>query len=248
MAGAASGGAGTGSLVGAGTGSTTGGSATLPTNAGGPTSTGGAGGGEGPSGGGGDLNAADAGAGNAPCTGEATYSVAVNVTWADEAVSGRHYTTLIGAVHAAAMDVWHLGGMATSGVQQMAESGGTQMLSAEVQAAIDQGKALSLVKFSGGSPPATSMGQFTVNSDFSLISLGSMMAPTPDLFIGLSSVNLCEGGTFIAAKTMEAVVYDAGTKDGDDFTYGDGPTSPHVPIGLGKQFSAPQGSITLQKL
>jgi len=43
-------------------------------------------------------------------------------------------------------------------------------------------------------------------------------------------------------------VYDAGTKDGDDFAYGSGPTTPPASIALAKQFSAPQGTITLQKL
>ncbi len=182
------------------------------------------------------------------CTGEASYSITVNITWADQAVAGKHFTTLIGAVHAAALDVWHPGGLATPGVKQMAESGGTQTLSAEVQAAIDQGTALSIVKFSGGNPPASSMGQILVNAEFPLVSLGSMMAPTPDNFVGLSSLSLCENGQFIGTKTIDAVVYDAGTKDGDDFTYGSGPTTPPASIALAKRFSAAQGTITLQKL
>ncbi len=197
---------------------------------------------------GGTTAAGTAGAGDMPCTGEASYSVTFDITWADPAVGGRHYTTVIGAVHSAALVVWQPGGLATPGVQQMAESGGIQKLSAEVQSAIDHGNALAVVQFAGGSPPDSTTGQLLVTAQFPLLSLGSMLAPTPDLFVGLSSLSLCESGAFVGEKTVEAVVYDAGTKDGDEFSYGSGPTTPPAPIAFAKQFSTPAGSITLQKL
>jgi Spondin_N len=181
------------------------------------------------------------------CTGEASYDITVDITWNDAKVDSRHYTTLIGAVHSDALSLWQPGALATPGIQAMAESGKISTLASEVEAAISAGSALAVVQFGGGSSPSKSQGQATVSAQFPRLSLGSMMAPTPDLFIGLSSLNLCENGAWIATKQVSAIVYDAGTKNGNAFTYGDGPTQPHAPIGSAAQFTTPVGTITLQK-
>jgi hypothetical protein len=184
----------------------------------------------------------------ASCSGEASYQVTVDVTWADPAVDSRHFTTLIGGVHSSALSVWMPGGMSTDGVRAMAESGNVLTLSSEIDAAIAQGTALSIVKFGGGNAPGKSTAQITVRPEFPLISFGSMLAPTPDWFFGVSSLSLCEGGSWLASKTVDGTVYDAGTKNGDGFDYGDGETQPHVAIAPVSLFTVPAATITFQKL
>lgn len=184
----------------------------------------------------------------ASCSGEASYQVTVDVTWADPAVDSRHFTTLIGGVHSSALSIWMPGGMATPGVKAMAESGNVATLSAEVHAAIAQGSALSVVQLAGGSAPGKSTTQLTVTSEFPLVSFGSMLAPTPDWFFGVSSSSLCEAGAWVTHKTVAGTVYDAGTKNGDGFDYGSGETEPRAPIAPVALFTAPAGSITFEKL
>lgn len=188
------------------------------------------------------------GAAAASCTGEAKYRVNVDVTWNEATVDSRHFTTLIGGVHSDALTVWAPGGLATPGVKAMAESGNTTTLAAEVQAAIGLGSALSVLQFGGGSAPGKSSTELTVKPNFPLVSFGSMLAPTPDWFLGVSSLSLCEGGVWLASKSVPATVYDAGTKNGDGFDYGDGETVPRVEIAAAPLFGAPAGSITFEKL
>jgi hypothetical protein len=203
---------------------------------------------------GGATNAPMAGSGTggaapaASCSGEAKYQVTVDVTWADPAVDSRHFTTLIGGVHSSALSLWMPGGLATPGVKAMAESGNATTLAAEVQAAIAQGSALSVVQFGGGSTPGKSTTELTVKSEFPLVSFGSMLAPTPDWFFGVSSLSLCEAGAWVTSKTALGIVYDAGTKNGEAFDYGAGETEPHAPISAVALFTAPAASITFEKL
>ncbi len=191
--------------------------------------------------------------GAAKCTGSATYQVTVNVTWDDVAVSGKHYTTIIGAVHSPSVVIWQAGEVATDGVKDMAEMGSTQKLGAEVGTAVTAGTAASVVQFGGGDAPGTSTGQLQVSGDFSRVSFGSMIAPSPDWFIGVSNLDLCEAGAFVTQKSVDAVVYDAGTKEGAAFDYGFPETNPRAPIGYALTFldgsnPIPAGTIAFQKL
>jgi len=201
--------------------------------------------------GGGSANAAagSGGSTSAICTGNATYKVTVNVTWADPAVSDKHYTTIIGGVHSSAVSFWKLGGLATQGIKEMAEMGSTTVLATEVKAAITAGSARSLVQFGGGGAPGSSSAMIELSGEFPLLSFGSMLAPTPDWFVGVSSLNLCESGAWVPTKTLDAVVYDAGTKDGADFDYGFPETNPPVAIAYSVKFpnQAAAGTLLFEK-
>jgi hypothetical protein len=233
-----------------------GGSGSMPMS-GGSAGSGSAGSSNAGNGGAGNSGAASGGSnaggsgGAAPataCTGDASYQVTVDVTWADPAVDSRHFTTLIGGVHSSALSVWTPGGLSSAGVKAMAESGNVLTLSSEIEAAITQGTALSIVKFGGGNAPGKSSTPINVKPEFPLISFGSMLAPTPDWFFGVSSLSLCENGAWLVNKTVDGVVYDAGTKNGEGFDYGEGETSPHVAIAPVALFQTPAATITFQKL
>ena len=192
-------------------------------------------------GGAGAPSSAGSGAAGAPasvtlCGGDAKYKVSLNVTWNDSAVQAKHYTTIIGGVHGAAASLWKLGGTATDGIKSMAEAGGTMLLSNEVLGAVNAGTAKEVIKFGGGNAPGTSTGMIDVSPQFPQVSFGSMIAPSPDWFVGVSSMSLCESGAWVATKTVDAIVYDAGTKDGADFDYGSPETQPRAPIDYATKF------------
>ena len=69
-----------------------------------------------------------------------------------------------------------------------------------------------------------------VTSNFSRVSLISMLAPSPDWFIGIDSHDLCDNGQW--RKTWDVTMlppYDSGT-DSEPTFIGDKPTVPPVPI------------------
>ena len=53
-----------------------------------------------------------------------------------------------------------------------------------------------------------------------------MLAPSPDWFIGIDSLNLLENGKWLNSKTINLKVYDAGSDSGLNFTSADSSTSP----------------------
>ncbi len=144
---------------------------------------------------------------------------------------GAHLTTLIGGTHSAGVRFWELGGLATPGLEAMAERGRITPLDKEVSAAIAAGTAWSVVEAPGlVVTPATSRGTFAVNSDFPLLTLTSMVAPSPDWFVGVDSLPLSLNGQWLPAVTVDLFPYDAGTDSGVVFDSLDLDTQPRAPI------------------
>ena len=66
--------------------------------------------------------------------------------------------------------------------------------------------------------------------DHHLVSVASMLAPSPDWFVGLSSFSLLKDGSWIDNITLDIRVYDAGTEQGDGFSRGNAASDPHEVI------------------
>ena len=100
----------------------------------------------------------------------------------------------------------------------MAESGGTATLRTEVQAAIDAvpATAHAVVLRSGnilptGSPTLSGV-EFT--SEFPRLTLTSMIAPTPDWFVGVSGLRMLDNqGRWLRSHEVNLYPWDAGTED-----------------------------------
>lgn len=134
--------------------------------------------------------------------------------------SNRHFSGLIGATHNEQVIFWESGQLATPGIKDMAETGAKDDLKAEVDDAIDEGKANQVLNGDGigGSPSSVSM-DFIINKDYPLVTLVSMVAPSPDWFVGVNSLDLRgEDGEFVQQLTVALKVYDAGTDNGTRFT------------------------------
>ena len=73
----------------------------------------------------------------------------------------------------------------------MAETGSKSPLDKEVYSAIIQRKAFKLLSGDGiGSSPGSVELIFKVSEKYPLVSLVSMIAPSPDWFVGVDSLNL----------------------------------------------------------
>lgn len=170
----------------------------------------------------------------APLT--ATYEVTFQATWSaathpTDFPSNPHFSGLIGATHNAQTVLWEPGGVATPGIRNMAETGGKSPLTSELQDLIDAGMAEALVSGGGISrSPGDVSVTFTTSQEFPLLSLTSMIAPSPDWFVGVHGLPLFQDGRWVDEMVVDLDPYDAGTDSGLTFTSPNAPTTPQIPI------------------
>ena len=166
--------------------------------------------------------------------------------------SNEHFTTLIGAVHNGNVTFWSSGGTASAGIESMAEVGGTGALKSEITAAMLN--ALAVIEqsiASGGTATATV--DITLTTDHPLVTLTSMVAPSPDWFVGVSGLSLrntADDG-WQPSLTVDLFPYDAGTEDGTEFSLSNSATSPQGTItsikGTGKFSDQPIATLTFTR-
>lgn len=172
-----------------------------------------------------------------PSSLEATYNVTFNATWSagTHPVNfpiNPHFSPLVGAIHSEQSIFWEPGQIASPGIEQMAESGGTSILLDEVQAAIDEGRAMLSVRGSGiASSPGSVEVEVTVNRDSPFVTLVSMLAPSPDWFVGVDGLSMLDAqGAFLPELSVELKLYDSGTDSGTRYDAGNTDTQPPIPI------------------
>ena len=194
-------------------------------------------------------------AGEAAAAGaSATYTITFTGAWTAEATpggvpDGAHFSPLIGGVHNADVAFLEAGGQATPGIESMAERGRTATLTEEIQAA--GANALSVLRKDSG-PGATASDTFeavTVTADHPRITLLSMIAPSPDWFVGVFGLSLLDAeGNWADALTVNLYPWDAGTEGGDDFSFDNAATVPPGTIvslrGTGRFSDAPIATLT----
>ncbi|MCB0154752.1 MAG: spondin domain-containing protein [Anaerolineae bacterium] len=181
------------------------------------------------------------GGGTEPFT--TTYRIAFTNTWASSThptsfPGNAHWSPLVGGVHNANVTFWEPGGLASPGIKSMAETGGTSILRNEVTASPDALSDLvgARLPASGGDDPvllgqATQIPAVTVTQNFSLLTVVTMVAPSPDWFAGVHGESLQSGdGGWLANKAVTVYPYDAGTDSGTTYTAPNSVTTPPQPI------------------
>jgi hypothetical protein len=71
---------------------------------------------------------------------------------------------------------------------------------------------------------------FTISQSHPLVTLVSMIAPSPDWFVGVAGLPLRRDGGWVDSLTVDLYGWDAGTDDGITYESEDAPSQPHVPI------------------
>lgn len=169
--------------------------------------------------------------------GTAVYQVTFQSTWSqathpvDFPSSNAHFSGLIGGTHSDQVSFWNLGALASTGIKDMAELGSKTPLRQEVEAAIGAGTANAVL--SGGaiavSPGSVAM-TFQMDDAFPYVTLVSMLAPSPDWFVGVSGLNLRANGAWISQVVVPLIAHDAGTDSGPTYASPNQVTMPPVPI------------------
>lgn len=185
----------------------------------------------------------------------ATYELVFEATWSAathpvDFPPNPHFSGLIGGTHNQLVEFWAPGALASAGIEAMAETGSKSPLDSEVQAAIVGGDAGTLVS-GGGIPvsPGTVSVQLTVTQEHSKVTVVSMIAPSPDWFVGVRNLELFENGDWVPGKVVTLYPYDAGTDSGTNYTSPNQDTNPAEPIALintgGVGNGQPLGTFTL---
>ena len=192
----------------------------------------------------------------APVRSAATYSVTFQGTWTTSVTSGglpsgAHFTTLIGGVHNAEVTFLREGAMASAGVESMAELGGTPTLESEINAAMPNAFAVIEQSIASGGT-ATATVDITLPTDHPRVTLLSMVAPSPDWFVGVSGLTLLDDqGDWLASRVLNLYPWDAGTEEGTEFSLSNAATSPQGVItslrGMGKFSNEPIATLTFTR-
>ena len=164
----------------------------------------------------------------------ATYTVTFKGNWntdstPDGVVGGAHFTTLIGAVHNGDVTFWAPGGTATPGVESVAEIGGTSALKSEINAKSTDVK--STVEENGTGPTGMNTFEVEFSRTHPLLTLLSMIGPSPDWFVGVSGLSMLDSSnSWRSFHTVDLFPYDAGTENGEEFSLGNPATVPRGTI------------------
>jgi hypothetical protein len=186
------------------------------------------------------------------------YQVTFERTWSAETHPAdfpllAHFSPVIGATHNGSFEVFPKGEKASAGLEHLCEEGKHQPLDAEIRAAVAKGTAGALIETPDPlrSVPGKATASFEIDPAHPKVSIGAMIAPSPDWCAVAADVLLYENGQWVATKTIALEAWDMGTDSATSYRAFDDDTQPRGPIQLnetpyfvreGKR--VPVGSVT----
>ncbi|XP_035280908.1 spondin-2b isoform X1 [Anguilla rostrata] len=164
------------------------------------------------------------------CSGgtSAKYSLVFTGMWSQTAFPKQYpmyrppaqWSHLIGVTHSSDYYIWQRNEFASNGVREFSEKGEAWTLMKEVQAAGERIQSVygvfSAPAVIGGTGQTSS--EFEVFTRHSLLSFIIRIVPSPDWFVGVDSLNLCEAGHWKENVSLDLFPYDAGTDSGFTFS------------------------------
>ncbi|MCB0704751.1 MAG: spondin domain-containing protein [Saprospiraceae bacterium] len=142
-----------------------------------------------------------------------------------------HFSPIIGITYADGPGFWEPGQLASAGMEEMAETGKTKTLESELQPLVDNGDALQLVigdKLETGS--STNTFTIVVDKDHTVVSLVSMLGPSPDWFVAGTAYLRDFSDQWLDNVIVQMNSYDAGTDSGLSFKSANEDTQPREVI------------------
>lgn len=141
-----------------------------------------------------------------------------------------HFSPLAGTLHNDSVSFWKPGGTSTAGLERLAELGIASQFIDELEVEIDAGNAFQVIRGRNLDSPGVETHTFEAVPGMSHITLATMIAPSPDWFVGLSGFDLMENGQWRDSFEIELIPWDAGTEGGNRLTLSNPATDPLEPI------------------
>ena len=193
----------------------------------------------------------------ASSTSTAVYTITFQGAWTTAATpdgvpGGAHFSRLIGAVHNAGVTILRSGEAASAGIEAMAEVGRTSALRREVTGAGADARSVIQGGTTSVGPTALQTLTVTLTTDHPRVTLVTMIAPSPDWFVGVSGLSLLDaGGDWVNALQVDLYPWDAGTENGGGFSRSNPATSPQGVItsirSTGKFSTEPIATLTFTR-
>ena len=111
-------------------------------------------------------------------------------------------------------------------MRNVSEHGTKTQLLAEVNAAIALGTANRTLSGPGAAGAGSATLRFQIDRTHPLVTLVTMIAPSPDWFAGVRGLPLIENGQWVQGKTVPVFAWDTGTDSGATFASPDLVTVP----------------------
>ena len=171
--------------------------------------------------------------------------------------SGAHFSRLIGAVHNVGATFLERGETASDGVESMAETGGTSTLTNEINLQVNADPPAALAVLRGTTdnigPTATrTLSDVRVTTEHPRVTLTTMIAPSPDWFVGVSGLVLYDAQDgWLQTHTVDLYPWAAGTENGTRFSLSNTAAEPRGVItsisGAGKFSAEPIATLTFAR-
>ncbi len=188
--------------------------------------------------------------------GSARYRLTFEGAWTLAATPGgvhrnAHFSPLVGAVHSDQVSFWRPGGTASAELERVAELGIQDRLAALMRRSPHVHTVFERDPGRGGTARTTI--EFEATRDDPLVTVVTMIAPSPDWFVGVSGLSLLDGqGRWSTSRSVDLFPYDAGTEEGGGFSLDNPATVPRGTItsirGMGPFTDAPMARLTFQLL
>ncbi len=165
----------------------------------------------------------------------ARYRVTLNIVWDPTThpqtipppATRPHVSPPVLVTHRATNDMFAKGALASNGIEAMAETGATGSLAVEMASNAN-------VTSMATKPSIFGAGSTTfdveLSQDANMVSLVTMLAPSPDWFVGVNSVPLFVDNAWLSSVDVNLVSYDAGTDSAPGFVHSNSDTNPAQPI------------------
>ena len=148
-------------------------------------------------------------------------------TKGDEFPSSAHFSSPAIATHNAQKSFWAPNQPASKSTELIAEEGGTLKFLQEANEAIANGQAFKAYRGDAFDYDEIYSMKVSANEDFSELTLLTMIAPSPDWFVGVHGLSLKNAdGTWKVRISCDLVGYDAGTESGADYSLFNDDTEP----------------------
>lgn len=189
-------------------------------------------------------------------TEEATYSCVFTNMWnsirhpIQYPSNTAHWSAPVLAAHSANYSMWEVGGMASPGVEETAETGSNDMLIDEItmpMASMSTGDLAVGQRTFNDRQTNQMLPDITVSADHPYLSSISMIAPSPDWFSGFYNYDMraASGRSWKSEIVLLTYPFDAGTEQGTTYGINNDPESPHVPISQLTNVTVPANGVLL---
>ena len=145
----------------------------------------------------------------------------------DSFPSSAHFSPPVLITHTSQAQFWAEGQTASEGVESMAEVGGTRQLGLEFSSKQRAHEALAALDGDSFDWDEKQTITIAANTHADRLTVLTMIAPSPDWFVGLNGIALRNAdGTWKDKITCELVGYDAGTEEGVRWSLSNDDTNP----------------------